>query len=163
MVYIVVVIVIAAILQRFVFARVTVTGPSMQPTFSNNDIIFLEKISTEIGHINRGEIVIFNSQDENNDNYIKRVIGVAGDKIEIKKSKVYLNGKELQEKYLPIETKTEPNSFTTIYTIPKGYIFVLGDNRENSTDSRILGNISLKQVKGHVIFRIYPFKNMKIF
>ncbi|WP_338432777.1 signal peptidase I [Clostridium tyrobutyricum] len=162
-VYIIVVIVIAVILQRFVFARATVTGPSMQPTFSNNDIIFLEKISTEIGHINRGEIVIFNSQDENNDNYIKRVIGVAGNKIEIKNSKVYLNGKELQEKYLPIGTKTEPNSSITTYTVPKGYIFVLGDNRENSTDSRILGNISLKQVKGHVVLGLYPFKNIKIF
>ncbi|MBV4418851.1 signal peptidase I [Clostridium tyrobutyricum] len=156
-------VVLAFVFHTYVFARSDVTGPSMQPTFHNNDIIFQERISTAIGKINRGEIVVFNSKDENNSNYIKRVIGIEGDTVDIKNGRVYLNGKCLEESYLPKGTVTEPNSYTTQYIIPKGYIFVLGDNRGNSTDSRILGPINIKDVKGHVIFRVYPFKNMEIF
>ncbi|WP_368489595.1 signal peptidase I [Clostridium sp. BJN0013] len=151
------------IFHSYVFARVDVIGPSMQPTLNNKDILFVEKISTEIGHINRGEIVIFNSNNENNDNYIKRVIGIADDKINIRDGKVYLNGQLLSENYLPQGTITECNSSNTDYVIPEGYIFVLGDNRENSTDSRILGFINIKDIKGHVIFRAYPFKYINIF
>lgn len=162
-IYIFIIFGIAIMLQRYVFSRATVTGPSMQPTFSNKDVIFVEKVSTEIGHISRGEIVIFNSKDENNDTYIKRVIGIAGDRIDIKDSQVYLNGKLLSEKYLPAGVRTEPNSINTKYTIPKGHIFVLGDNRSNSTDSRILGPISLKNIKGHVVLRVYPFNKINIF
>ena len=154
---------LAFIFQSYVFAKSIVRGPSMQPTFNDKDVIFLEKVSTETGHINRGEIVVFNSKDKNNDIYIKRVIGIAGDKIEIKKGKVYLNGQPLAENYLSQDTITEPNSFNTKYVIPKGYIFVLGDNRENSTDSRIIGPINIKDVKGHVIFRAYPFKDISTF
>ncbi|MFL0197497.1 signal peptidase I [Clostridium sp. WILCCON 0269] len=153
----------AFVFHSYVFARADVTGPSMQPTFNDRDVIFVEKVSTEIGHINRSEIVIFNSKNQNNDTYIKRVIGIAGDKIDIKDGKVYLNGQAITESYLPQGTITEPNSFNTEYVIPKGYIFVLGDNRGNSTDSRILGLINIKDVKGHVIFRAYPFKNISIF
>lgn len=154
---------IAFVFHSYVFAKAIVIGPSMQPTFNNKDVIFLEKVSTETGHINRGEIVVFNSKDKNNDIYIKRVIGIEGDKIEIKDGKVYLNGQSLAENYLSQDTITEPNSFNRSYVIPKGCIFVLGDNRENSTDSRIIGSINIKDVKGHVIFRAYPFKDISIF
>lgn len=153
----------AFLFHNYVFARVTVTGPSMQPTFNNKDVIFVEKISTKIGNINRGEIIIFDSNNENNDIYIKRVIGVAGDKINIKDGKVYLNGQILMESYLPQGTITKANSSTTEYVVPKGYIFVLGDNRGNSTDSRMLGLINIKDVKGHVILRVYPFENISTF
>jgi signal peptidase I len=154
---------LAFVFKSYVFAKSIVIGPSMQPTFNNKDIIFSEKVSIEIGHINRGKIVVFNSKNKNNDIYIKRAIGIAGDKIEIKNGKVYLNGQSLVENYLTKDIITEPNSFNTEYVIPKGYIFVLGDNRENSTDSRILGLINIKDVKGHVIFRAYPFKAISTF
>lgn len=161
--YILLAICFAIIFQTYVFARKDVDGPSMQPTFNNKDVIFIEKISTEIGNINRGEIIVFNSKDENNDNYIKRVIGIAGDKINIENGKVYLNGKLLPEGYLPKGTITEPNSINTQYVIPKGHIFVMGDNRGNSTDSRMLGPINLKDIKGHVVFRLYPFNKISTF
>ncbi|WP_446899803.1 signal peptidase I [Clostridium sp. LBM24168] len=154
---------LAFICRSYVFARTDVIGPSMQPTFSDKDIVFMEKISTETGHINRGEIVVFNSHDENEDNYIKRVIGIPGDKIEIMSGKVYLNGKILAENYLPEGVITESNSAVTKYVVPEGYIFVLGDNRQNSTDSRIIGPVNLKDVKGHVILRVYPFDNINYF
>jgi signal peptidase I len=153
----------ALVCRSYVFARADVIGPSMEPTFNDKDIIFMEKISTETGHINRGEVVVFNSHDENEDNYIKRVIGIAGDKIEIKSGKVYLNGEVLTENYLPKGVVTESNSAAVEYVVPQNYIFVLGDNRENSTDSRIIGPVNLKDVKGHVILRVYPFKNINYY
>ncbi|WP_207876602.1 signal peptidase I [Clostridium sp. HV4-5-A1G] len=162
-IYILIIFGLAFILQSYVFSRVVVSGPSMQPTFNNNDVIFIEKVSTEIGYINRGEIIVFNSHRESNSNYIKRVIGIAGDKIRIKNSKVYLNGKLLSEDYLPKGTDTESNSINTEYIVPNGYVFVLGDNRGNSTDSRILGPISVRDITGHVVIRIYPFSEIKIF
>lgn len=149
-------------INHYVFAGGTVDGPSMQSTLHNKDILFFEKISTETNHINRGDIVAFNSRDENNDNYIKRVIGIAGDTVEIKNDKVYLNGEELNESYLEPGTPTEPLSFKTKYIVPEGYIFVLGDNRTNSTDSRILGPINIKDVKGHAVVRVFPFNKMSI-
>jgi signal peptidase I len=161
--YIILAIGLALVCRSYVFARTDVIGSSMQPTFNDKDVIFMEKISTETGHINRGEVVVFNSHDENEDNYIKRVIGIAGDKIEIKSGEVYLNGKVLTESYLPEEVVTEANSAVAEYVVPEGYIFVLGDNRKNSTDSRIIGPVNLKDVKGHVILRVYPFKNINYF
>jgi signal peptidase I len=154
---------LAFVLHSYVFARATVDGPSMQPTFHTNDVVFLDKLSVETGNIKRGEIVVFNSRDENNDDYIKRVIGVAGDEVKIMNGKVYVNGKELNESYLAPGTITEPITPRTTYKVPAGDIFVLGDNRTNSTDSRILGFIKLKDVKGRVVFRAYPFNEIRTF
>ena len=87
--------------------------------------------------------------------YIKRVIGVAGDHIKIEDGKVYLNGKELQEPYLREGIKTESDMFTDV-TVPEGYIFVMGDNRPHSTDSRSFGCIPLEKVESKVWIRFWP-------
>lgn len=154
---------VAVIFHTYVFARANVDGPSMQPTLHTNDELFIEKISTELGIIKRGEIVIFKNKETNGDYYVKRVIGVEGDEIEIKDGHVFLNGQLLKETYLAPNTVTEPITAQTKYIIPKGYVFVLGDNRANSTDSRILGPINIKDIEGHVVARIFPFNMMKIF
>lgn len=154
---------IALIFHSYVFARATVEGPSMQPTLHNKDILFLEKISTETSNVKRGQIVVFDSKNENEDYYIKRVIGVAGDVVEIKNGHVYLNGNVLNENYLSANNITEPLSTQSKYTVPSGCIFVLGDNRTNSTDSRILGPINLKDLKGHAVIRVFPFDSIKMF
>lgn len=154
---------LAFIFHSYVLARANVDGPSMQPTLHNNDVIFLEKLSIETNNIKKGEIIVFDSKNENNDYYIKRVIGVAGDQVEIKDGKVYVNGNQIVENYLAQGTITEPISPKTTYKVPEGQVFVLGDNRGNSTDSRMLGCINVKDVKGHAIFRAYPFNQIKIF
>ncbi|MFL0198224.1 signal peptidase I [Clostridium sp. WILCCON 0269] len=154
---------IALALRTYVFARVTVNGPSMQETLYNNDSLFVEKISTEMHNVKRGEIVVFDPKVPNEGYFIKRVIGIEGDVIEIKGGHVYLNNNLLKENYLSKGVVTEPIATTTKYVVPKNHVFVLGDNRTNSTDSRMLGSIDIKNLKGHVIVRIYPFNRMKLF
>lgn len=163
---IVVAVIIALTLRSYVFARADVEGNSMVSTLHNRDVIFVEKLSLLTNSIKRGQIIIFNSKNANGDIYVKRVIGIEGDQIEIKDGQVYLNGEILQEDYLDPNTKTATGTFLLNkgkYTVPKDHVFVLGDNRGNSLDSRILGPINIKEIKGHTIFRVYPFNKMRIF
>lgn len=88
--------------------------------------------------------------------YIKRVIGVAGDRIEIIDGKVYLNGEELDEPYLDKNVTTKADNYSDI-TVPEGYVFVMGDNRSHSTDSRVFGCIPVNKIEGKVWIRFWPF------
>ena len=95
----------------------------------------------------------------NKTSYIKRIIGIEGDHIEIKNDKVYLNGQELQEEYLDNGVETTIGSYD-IYTdviVPKGYVFVMGDNRNHSTDSRCFGCVPISKIEGKVWIRFWPF------
>ena len=157
---------LALVINTYVFARSTVSGTSMLPTLSNNDSILVEKLSLLTMTIKRGQIIIFNSENETKDIFVKRVIGIEGDEVELKDGKVYLNGTELKESYLKENTLTKPGTFLSEnqkLKIPKGFIFVLGDNREVSNDSRYLGLINTKEIDGHVVFRAYPFNSIKGF
>lgn len=95
----------------------------------------------------------------NKTSYIKRVIGVAGDHIEIKDDKVYLNGELLQENYLDEDTPTNMGTYGLFsdVVVPEGYVFVMGDNREHSTDSRCFGCIPVSKIEGKVWIRFWPF------
>lgn len=163
---IVVAILIALALRNYVFARADVEGNSMLSTLHNRDVIFVEKLSLLTNSIKRQQIIIFDSKNAKGDIYVKRVIGIEGDQIEIKDGKVYLNGEILNEDYLDPGTKTNTGTFLADkgkYIVPKDHVFVLGDNRGNSLDSRTLGPINLNDIKGHTIFRVYPFNKMRIF
>ena len=95
----------------------------------------------------------------NKTSYIKRIIGVAGDHIEIKENKVYLNGQALEEPYIDEGVKINLGSYG-VYSdvvIPEGYVFVMGDNREHSTDSRCFGCVPVSKIEGKVWIRFWPF------
>lgn len=159
-------VIIALTFRTYVFARADVEGQSMFSTLNNKDVLFVEKISTLTHSFKRGQIIIFDSKNYNKDIYVKRIIGVAGDEIEIKNSKVYLNGAELKEDYLDPSIITNPGPFLAKsgkYEVEPGYVFVLGDNRTDSIDSRILGPISIKDIKGHAVLRVYPFDKIRTF
>lgn len=94
--------------------------------------------------------------------YIKRVIGLEGDHIEIKNNKVYRNGEELKEDYISSDVKTESPVFTD-FTVPEGYVFAIGDNRENSIDCRSFGCIPLEKVEGTVLCRFWPLNSISGF
>jgi signal peptidase I len=154
-------IIIAAVItlgiKYFIFDLIQVSGTSMVPTLHNNDRVAVEKISVKMNKFERGEIIIFDPGDKGKGIYIKRIIGLPGDTVEIKNGKVYVNGVKLKEDYL------KPGTVTTDdmkLTIKKGEIFVLGDNREVSEDSRYIGPIPIKNIKGHAIFRLFPFNQM---
>lgn len=154
-------IVIAAVvtfaIKQFVFDIIQVSGTSMLPTLHNSDRVAVEKISLKSNKIHRGEIVIFDPGDKGRGIYIKRVIGLSGDTVEITGGSVYVNGKQIQENYLRPGTYTEGE---IKQLIPEGEIFVLGDNREVSEDSRYIGPVPMENLKGHAVYRLFPFNQM---
>jgi signal peptidase I len=162
---IVVCVIIALVLRNFVIARADVDGESMYPTLRDNDVVFVEKVSALWDKYSRGSIVIFETHNVKNDIYIKRVIAVAGDEVEIRGGKVYVNGNILKEEYLPEGTATKAERFmmeNRIFKVPEGYVFVMGDNRGNSVDSRSFGPVKVEDIKGRAVMRFLPIKTMKI-
>lgn len=152
--------IIGFILKTFIFGVVIVNGESMSNTLHTGNIGVISLLADK-DSIEHGEIITFPKEGEVK--YIKRVIGVAGDKVALKDNKVYINGKKLEEKY----AKYDIGDFTQIpeelstfkeTTIPKGYYFVMGDNRFNSKDSRN----GLGLVKSDSIIGTYKFTLVKV-
>ena len=149
--------VLLVLLFTFVFRAAGVLGDSMQPTLQDGDrLVLFSHFYTPA----RGDIVIVRRDDE--EPIVKRVIGVAGDVVSIDEQteKVYLNGEELDEPYLDCTTPTL-YGFTGPYTVPAGTIFVMGDNRPESHDSRApdIGAVKLDHVMGKAVFRILPLSS----
>ncbi|MDF2883321.1 MAG: signal peptidase bacterial type [Clostridiaceae bacterium] len=138
-----------------------VEGTSMNPTLNESDVyndrIIVEKLSTMRHDLKRGEVVIFKPYRNNNTLYIKRIIGLPNDIIEINNGFVYINGIKLNESYLQSNTLTEPKMEVHV---PDDCIFVLGDNRSVSKDSRLLGSIPIENVVGHAVFK-FNIRNLQ--
>ncbi|MDC3416414.1 signal peptidase I [Aquibacillus salsiterrae] len=164
--------VLALIVRMFFFAPIVVDGPSMLPTLENGDYMIANKLNYLIGEPNRFDIVVFHATADKD--YIKRVIALEGEYVEMKGDKLYIDGKEVEEPYLnsikssfsskqpyTFDFKLEdlPGGYSEI---PKGYVFVLGDNRGNSTDSRMLGPIPIDQLVGVASFRYWPIDRFGI-
>ncbi|MGD6818106.1 signal peptidase I [Metabacillus sp. 84] len=152
-------VIVAFICREFIFTPVTVEGKSMMPTFENNNRIIVSKLS----QIDRFDMIVFHSP-LTRDDYIKRVIGLPGDTIKIKNDNLTINGKTYSEPYLesnkeglaPRENLTE----NIEVTVPDGYLYVLGDNRRGSMDSRVFGCISKESVVGEAKFRFSPIEKI---
>lgn len=130
----------------FVIGVTRVDGESMVPTLANNQTMIFNRLYR---HYRYGDIVGLSMP--NGDYYVKRVIGVPGDTVDIRDGKVYLNGVELDEPY--IQGVTQPSGVIVSYpiTVSEGKLFVMGDNREHSVDSRALGEFSVHAVKGKIL------------
>jgi len=155
---IVLAVVIAVFVKAFIFNTTYVLGNSMYPTLHEKDRLFANKLVLYFKGPSRGDIVVLEAPDAPNKDYIKRVIGIGGDVVEIIDGKVYLNGSLLKEDYI------EEGSYTHVYgqskwIVPEGYVFVLGDNREEgaSKDSRYFGCVPIRSIKGIANFRYFPF------
>ena len=159
--YIIVVIVVF-LLFIFVVGLQQVVGPSMSPTLKEGNIIIVNKLVYRFKNIQRNDIVVL-SQDEKY--MIKRVIGLPGDNIEYKDSYLYVNGIKYKEKFLSNDVVTKDFSLKDLGydKIPDNMYLVLGDNRENSLDSRSYGLVSKKNIIGKTFIRIWPIDNFKIF
>lgn len=151
----------------FVLSNETVSGPSMQPTFENNDrLIAVRHFMPE-----RNDIVILKAPDEKNALYIKRIIGLPGDMVTSKNDKMYINGKEIKQPYLNNSYEKQAhangelytNNFTLRKRVPKGYYFVMGDHRDVSKDSRYFGFVKRSALVGEVKWRYWPLNQWKTF
>lgn len=129
------------IISNFLICRVTVEGVSMNPTYHSGDTLFINRVAKP----ERGDIVTFS---RNGKNYIKRVIGLPGDKVYISDSKVYINGDVLEENYINEKTFDGGVLENTVCTLGDGEYFVMGDNRNYSLDSREFGVVYEDEILG---------------
>lgn len=150
-------VVIAILIKTFIFNTTYVLGNSMFPTLHEKDRLFANKASLYFSAPHRGDVVVLEAPDETNKDYIKRVIALEGDTVEIKDGNVYLNDELLEEDYIEKSSYTQTYN-ETYWEIPAGYLFVLGDNRKAgaSKDSRAFGYIPVDSIKGITSFRYFP-------
>lgn len=171
---IVIAVVLVLLIRWFLFAPFIVDGPSMKPNFHTAERIIVNKIIYDIREPKHGEVVVFHVPQEGRD-FIKRVIGVPGDTVVVEGDTITINGKVIDEAYLQdvlnekhsnnelYNTKANfPNEQVSEGTVPEGHIFVLGDNRSDSTDSRIIGFVSYEDVIGRADLRFWPLKDIQL-
>ena len=135
--------------KKFVYSPVYVSGESMMSTLHDGDIMILDIIGYQHSELKRFDIVVVNSGREL---IIKRVIGLPGETIEYKDNQLYVNGEIVEDNY-----GSSPTDDFSV-TVPKNKYFVLGDNRNNSMDSRFFGPFSRKQIMGKTSFVVFPFR-----
>ncbi len=154
-------VILALVIRSFIFTVVRVDGESMLPTLQNNDRMIVWRLGYEP---RQGDIVIFNPPGYDKGIYwVKRVIAVEGQHVEIdyNTNSVYVDGEKLDEAYLGEEMI--PQQSITEIDVPENSIFVLGDNRNHSTDGRIIGAVEKKSIVGRAVLRFWPFNNITAF
>lgn len=172
-------ILVVVLIRSFLFTRVKVSGPSMEPNLQDNENVFLNKVAS----YKRGDVIVFNAKDEDpryqsgDDKYVKRIIAIPGDTVEYKASNLYVNGKKVNQSFISLNERTQGTEMSfgstwslktlssgTLWqkkdrnnsTVPKGKYFVMGDHRSVSNDGRYFGFVDKKHVVGKVIV---PFWN----
>jgi len=147
------------VVYLFILQPNQIKGASMEPTFFNGYYIFTSKITYKMRKPHRGDIVVFHSPKNQDIEFIKRIIGLPGDTILIENNEIYINGILIPEKYISAKTTLIPGSFAqegVPIQVPDGQVFVMGDNRPRSSDSREFGTIPKKSIVGHVFYRYFP-------
>lgn len=160
--YILIVLLLTYLIVKFVGVRTEVVGPSMQPTLNNEDNLIVEKLSYRFGEPQRFDVIVFPFQYAERTYYIKRIIGLPGETVQIdEEGTIYINGEVLQENYgkEPIEN---PGAALEPIHLGQNEYFVLGDNRNDSADSRDpgVGNIYRKDIIGKAWLRFWPEFNL---
>ena len=165
----VIIIIVVVIIRSFIMTPVAVSGDSMYPTLHNNDIMLLYKLRLKTVGINRFDIIVINTSEGK---LIKRVIGLPGDKVKYvierdesdnSKGILYINGEVVEESFISEAAKANTCKFNNTdiceneITVPSGEYYVMGDNRGNSKDSRMIGTINKKDISGITSFTIFPF------
>lgn len=135
-----------------VTSRVRVENISMEPTLQPGYLLIVNKLAYKLGEPQHGDIVVFHYMGDKNEDYIKRVIGLPGDEVKIENGTVYVNGIALNEPYIAAFP-----AYSGTWVVPEGSLFVLGDNRNNSSDSHQWGFVDMDDVVGKAVFIYYPF------
>lgn len=153
-------ILVAFVVKTFLVQAFRIPSESMVPTLMTGDRVLVNKLSYRLHDVNRGDVVVFTrpenltSGPDEPEDLIKRVIGLPGDTVQTKDGKVYVNGRELDEPYLPAGTAT--NGLEDPLDVPDGHVLVMGDNRGNSQDGRVFGPISTDTIVGRAFLIMWP-------
>ncbi|WP_243495739.1 signal peptidase I [Priestia aryabhattai] len=164
--------ILAFVVREYILAPIVVDGESMMPTLKNDEHIILNEVGkNKASNIKRFDIIVFHATKEKD--YIKRVIGLPGDHIEYRNDTLYVNGKKYEEPYLdqykkemvtgPLTEDFKLEEFTGSKTVPEGQLFVMGDNRKYSLDSRSpkVGTISVDKIVGKAKLAYWPLKEVQ--
>ncbi|MDO5569044.1 MAG: signal peptidase I [bacterium] len=155
----VIIVVVVILLRTFIITPVEVVGESMENTLKDNELLFLNKISYKVGELKRFDIVVLTNHNEE---LIKRIIALPGEHIEYRDNILYINHEEVTDDYSDDITNDFSIEDLGYDVIPLGKYFVLGDNRDNSADSRVIGLIDKKDISGTVSFRFWPLNKIGI-
>ena len=153
-------ILIAVVLIVFIYQPVKVEGTSMMPALADQERIFINKFTYRfgLGGIERGDMVVFWYPLDSSKSYIKRVVGLPGDTVEIDAGQVIVNNGRLREDYVPEDFRDRQSMSPR--TVPPGHYFVLGDHRSSSNDSRAWGPVERKYIYGEAVFVYWPLDKM---
>ena len=149
---------ISAFIIIFLYQPVKVEGTSMMPSLDDQERIFVNKYVYRLEPIQRGDIVVFRYPRDPSKSFIKRVIGLAGDRIRIESGEVFVNGEALEEDYVPA-AYADQRSYSEMVVPPNSY-FVLGDHRTMSNDSRDFGPVNIGYIYGKAVFGYWPMDKM---
>jgi signal peptidase I len=140
--------------RPFVLEAFRIPSESMVPTLLVGDRVFVNKFIYRFAESERGDVVVFESVNGGEEDLIKRIVAVAGDEIEVRNGILLVNGEEQEEPYLnenlPFDDSYEQTE------VPEGYVFVMGDNRANSADSRVFGSLPVENIEGEAFMRFWP-------
>ncbi|WP_248561145.1 signal peptidase I [Niallia sp. NCCP-28] len=161
---------LAFVIRYFLFAPIVVDGESMMPTLHDQDRMIVNKLNYKISDPKRFDIIVFHAPEGKD--YIKRIIGLPGDALEYKDDVLYINGKAYEEPYLeeykkqvvdgPLTESFTLEEKTGKKTVPEGELFVMGDNRRDSKDSRHIGTVSFEKVLGNTSVIYWPVSDIRI-
>jgi len=151
--------VIVLVVNIFLAQATRVEGQSMEPNLHDNQRLIIEKISYRLHPPSRGDIIVLRRPMRQSDPLIKRVVGLPGETVSIHDGQVYINGEPLDEPYLTVTTwgMMQPQ------LIPEGHVFVLGDNRGSSNDSRAFGVVAVDDIIGRAWVRYWPLEDLSLF
>lgn len=147
------------VIYLFILQPNQIRGASMEPTFESGDYIFTSKITYRFRQQERGDVIVFKSLRNPDIEFIKRIIGLPGDTIMIQSEEIYVNGRQLQEDYIAAKTPLWEGGFIKDgekKVVPAGHLFVMGDNRPRSSDSREFGFVETESIIGQVFYRYFP-------
>ncbi|MDC3417243.1 signal peptidase I [Aquibacillus salsiterrae] len=160
---VIIAVILAFFFRSYLFASYIVEGKSMEPTLHDGNLLMVNKLVKEEKKISRFDVIVFHANAT--EDYVKRVIGKPGDNIVYKDDQLFLNGEQINEAYLDRYRKNDGKPLTDDFTleevtgqteVPEGKLFVLGDNRRESLDSRYFGFIDIESVVGKVDIRYWP-------